>query len=391
MTGFTFPEHTWTILFYIGVTLFVFLNRKRFEIHGKIVALYRTQWGVRLMERVAARYPEAVKLLGYIGAGVGFVAMAVIVFFLLQGLYNLFFVEDALPVVSPVLPGIPVPGGIHIPLVQGVLSIFIVAVIHEFAHGVVASAHKVKVKNAGPAIFGPFFAAFVEPDEKQLKKKSDIVQYSMFAAGSFSNILLALVVFALLFFAVAPLMTSLYPAQGVVFDEVEAPAVDANVATGVRYVSLNEHQLTNTGSLLQALRTLSPEEEVVLIDGQGMQQNVVLGQHPEDAARPYLGVRGVSTAFAGQETIGFGVFQWFFSLLTLLIGLSLGIGLANLLPFGPLDGGRMFLLAMQQLYGEERGKTIWTVVSFSVLFLVLILLWPVFSSVFSGLIGLVSP
>ena len=107
---FTFPEHTWTVVFYVGIILFVFLNRKHFEIHGKIIALYRTKKGVRLMERIAERHTESVKLLGYIGVGAGFIGMGVIIFFLLQGLYNLFFVPNSLPTLSPVLPGVPVPG-----------------------------------------------------------------------------------------------------------------------------------------------------------------------------------------------------------------------------------------------------------------------------------------
>ena len=386
-----FPEHTWTVVFYLSVILFVFFNRKRFEIHGKIVALYRMKKGVRLMERIGRRHANLVILLGYIGTGVGFVAMGAIVVLLLKGLYDFFFITDALPTLSPVLPGVPVPGGIFIPLVQGMLAIFIVAVVHEFSHGVVAAAHKVKIKNAGPAIFGPFFGAFVEPDEKQLKKTKDIVQYSMFAAGSFSNMLLAGVFFILLFFALSPLIQGLYPANGVMFGEVESPANVSGVEAGVRYVEANGVTLNNAPSLITLLQSSSPNDTLLLIDEYAQERTITLGAHPNDATRGYIGVRGVETSFEGKNTVGFTVLHWLFRLFSLIVGLSLGIGLANLLPVGPLDGGRMFLLAMQQLYGTEKGQKIWAGMSFGILILILVLLWPILSAVGSSLLGIVTP
>ena len=385
-----FQEHSLTIAFYIFIILFVFFNRKHFDIHGKIIALYRTQKGVRWMERLAARYTELVKLLGYIGVGLGFTAMLVMIGLLLQGVYNLFFVENALPTLSPVLPGIPVPGGIHIPLVQGLLAIFIVAVIHEFSHGVVAFAHKVKVKSAGPAIFGPFFAAFVEPDEKQLKEKDDIVQYSMFAAGSFSNMLLALFFFVILIVVISPLTLFFYPADGVVFENVETPAIDFGVESNITYTTFNDVPIKDDSHFIALLGNVSINETIVLIDETGQERTVSLGEHPDIAGRAYLGVRGVDTSFTNQESIGFIVLNWIFRLFSLIVGLSLGIGLANLLPVGPLDGGRMFLLASERIFGEKKGKKIWAAMSFFILAVVLVLLSPIFSAIFSPLLSFLS-
>ena len=201
--------------------------------------------------------------------------------------------------------------------------------IHEFAHGVVASAHKVKVKNAGPAIFGPFFAAFVEPDEKQLAKKQDVVQYSMLAAGSFSNMLLALIVSAVLFLVLTPLIGSLYPTNGVLFEEIENPALQGDVEADVRYVAINNVDIVDASGFVTSLQTFSPGDMVVLTDADNQSRSVLLGQHPDDSSRAYLGVRGVSNSFTHQDSIGFTIFNWTFRLLSLIVGLSLGIGLAK--------------------------------------------------------------
>jgi len=146
------PKHAWTALFYLVVFTLVFLNRKRFDRQFKIVFLLRTKWGLRLMDSIADKYRELVKLLGLIGVGVGFAGMAVMAGFLFKGVYDLIFVPGAPPVISPVIPGVPIPGGLFIPLWQGLLAIFIVAVVHEFAHGVVARAHHIPGKSSGLAI-----------------------------------------------------------------------------------------------------------------------------------------------------------------------------------------------------------------------------------------------
>ena len=43
----------------------------------------------------------------------------------------------------------------------------------------------------------------------------------------------------------------------------------------------------------------------------------------------------------------------------ILFVLNLGIGLFNLVPIGPLDGGRMLQLACHKLFDREKGNKIW--------------------------------
>jgi membrane-associated protease RseP (regulator of RpoE activity) len=66
--------------------------------------------------------------------------------------------------------------------------------------------------------------------------------------------------------------------------------------------------------------------------------------------------------------------------------LSVGIGMANLLPVGPLDGGRMFNLAMQKIRGPKKGLKTWTVVSLFFFLLILFLLTPIFKASLEALV-----
>ena len=100
-----------------------------------------------------------------------------------------------------------------------IISIFILATIHEFAHGVVSKLHNVKVKSSGIgflSILVPIIPlAFVEPDEKALIKKSSKKQLAVFAAGPLANILFAFIVLGFSLLITNPIASHLIDYDGV--------------------------------------------------------------------------------------------------------------------------------------------------------------------------------
>ncbi|MBI2142705.1 site-2 protease family protein [Candidatus Woesearchaeota archaeon] len=298
------------------------------------------------MDRLAAKHSELVKLIGYIGIGIGYAGIFIITYFLIYGLYQLFFVPNAPATISPVLPGVKIPGtSFFIPFWQGIIAIFIVAVVHEFGHGLVARAHRVEIKSTGPFVMGPFFGAFVEPDEDSLKRKSDVAQYSIFAAGPFFNLLLAIALVALMKIALVPLMTALFEPNGVAFSSFaeNSPAASSGLETGIVYDGINGKRVKSSDDLLAALKTTKPGDQVTLSSGQKSYATTA-ASHPEDSTRAYLGVVGVKNRYRNDQTAFFKSYEWLLGLIIMTYILSLGIGLANLLPIGPIDGGRIPLL-----------------------------------------------
>jgi membrane-associated protease RseP (regulator of RpoE activity) len=93
----------------------------------------------------------------------------------------------------------------------------IIAITHEFAHGIFAAYHKIKVKKTGfgffPYFLPVFLAAFVELDEERMQKEKIFKQLSILSAGTFANVLTAIISFALMagFFILA------FSPSGVVF------------------------------------------------------------------------------------------------------------------------------------------------------------------------------
>jgi len=381
-----FTEYGFTLLFYVVLIAVIYWQRKRFEWQGKFlgisfVGLLKTKVGLKLMDRLG-KHEKFFKFLGYTGILIGFLGMIFIIYQLVYGLYTFFMIPGAPPVVSPVFPGAKIPGlGIKVPLIIGWLALFIVIVVHEFSHGVVARAHKMKVKSSGLMVFGPIGGAFVEPDEKQLTKSKKSAQLSVFAAGPFSNILLAILAQVIILFLLFPLVTGFIANNGVVFKEVQQGygAYDAGVQAGVVYDSLNNISFNNNKEFFSTIDSLNltPGENVTLTSLQGDSYNILLSENPQNTSKGYLGVilgnNIRKTSFLGN--IFYKTLLFFVELFTWVFLLSLGIGLANLLPLGPVDGGRMLLIALESFFEEKRAKLIWAKISILVVLVLVVLLF----------------
>jgi membrane-associated protease RseP (regulator of RpoE activity) len=374
-------DYKWVFLFYGAIILLVYLFRDKFEWHG-IVGLYKTKVGLKLMESWGKKYQGLVHVLGYIGAGVGFLGMFLIVGFLIHGVWALIFQPDAPAVVSPVIPGVPIPGAaIQVPLITGWLALFIVIVIHEFSHGVVSRAHNVPVKSSGLLVFGFIGGAFVEPDEKKLAKQHESVHYSLFAAGPFSNIvtgILFLLIATFLFPAITDHMTT---PTGVSLEKVteSSPAWNASLRPGMLITSVNNAPITDRDGLLEQLDSVKVGEAVIIGTKSG-QYVVQTGQNPAlpKDKKGYLGVfiksqrDPKSTGAVFSATLA--VTNWLKEFFYWLYVLSLGIGLANLLPLGPVDGGQMLRTASQGIAGKARGDWWWKKISMVTLLVIIVLL-----------------
>jgi membrane-associated protease RseP (regulator of RpoE activity) len=116
----------------------------------------------------------------------GFIFVSLIIsgFLIFQ---TLFKGEKPTPGVMPVIPGY------NIPLLSGILVLFIVLSVHEFAHGVISISKKVRVKSTGLLLVGVLpIGAFVENDEKKMEKIKKEWQNQILIAGITANFLLSL-------------------------------------------------------------------------------------------------------------------------------------------------------------------------------------------------------
>ncbi|MFC1752909.1 site-2 protease family protein [Thermoproteota archaeon] len=383
-----FILNKWVLLFYGVIILLLILNRKKFDVHGKIVALYRTKIGLKAMESISSKYKEIIRLLGYTGVGVGIVGLVFIFVILLHNMWKLFTQPSAQSGVSLVIPGVHIPGAILTPpLIIGWIALFIVIVVHEFSHGVVARTHGIKIKSSGLAFFGPLMGAFVEPEEKNLRKKQDIAQYSVFAAGPFANILLGIIVLALGSWIIVPLIGLATAPIGFSVENIQEgyPGEMAGLESGVIIKGINGVPTKEYNDFAQQLNFVRVNEAILLNTDQG-NYSITTTTHPDypDLPRGYIGISGFKNEIRLKtenllNKIWLNILAWVKELFVWVYILSLGIGLANLLPLGPVDGGRIALVAFTRIKGKERGMTWWKKLSVFTLFLLLLnIFWPLF-------------
>ena len=381
------------LVFVILIFLFYLRHKKRFEIQSGVFALYRTKWGLSWMDLVAKKHPRFLKLLTFLGVLVGFVGMIAMTAILVKATLELLFVPEAPPALAPVLPGIKIaPGLPTLSFLHWIISLIIIAIIHEFSHGVVARLFNIKIKSSGFAFLGPIPAAFVEPDEKQMEKKSRKVQLGVLAAGSFSNILLGMMVIGIAI-TLSPFTNGLLESNGVFIVNLEegGPLNLSGVSVGENILKINELDVGTVSELSGILTDANPGDEIVLETDKGV-YNVLLGENEEKA---YLGasLSAAEISYTEQALDKYGrglldLISWFTQLLFWLWIINIGVGLFNLLPLGPIDGGRMLVVGLTYFMSKENATKVWKAVSFFLLFLLIINLLPWFIRLFNYLMTL---
>lgn len=372
------PDTIAAIVFAVLLGVFLLVKRKRLTLQRALfpiiyVVMYKSKWGVDWMEKIARKFPRLVRIFGDIGIVLGFLGMALITLELVWSSVKV-FIGGAAPGIAPVLP-VQADGIFFVPFSYWIISIFLLAIAHEFAHGMLSFAHRVPVKSSGFAflclILPVVPAAFVEPDEEVLNRKSKRAKLAVFAAGPMANMVFAL--FALgLFFSLSPLLSSAYSPVGVevvtVADGSRAALAGMNVGEIITHV--DGERVLNVKEMSSKLESYS-SGEVVSLKTRDSLFSVVLNESKTlgISARPYS---VPNSEFAGS----YGnwappVVKWFSGLLFWLFMLNLGIGLFNLLPLGPLDGGRMFQLVCLKV-SKKHGLRIWSFVSFTLAALIIV-------------------
>ena len=180
--------------------------------------LYRTQWGVRLIEKISDKYQKQLKLLKYVVIFVGFCLMGIMIYLFGYSLWQ-YIINSQItraikaPPIAPLIPYFPKLFGMEsffpqLYFIYFIIIISLVAFVHEFFHGIFMKLFKIRIKSTGIVFLGPILGAFVEQDDKQMIKKKNSEQMCILASGVFANLILCISCFIIMigffYFAYAP-------------------------------------------------------------------------------------------------------------------------------------------------------------------------------------------
>ncbi len=358
--------------FIVLLAIVVYIERKKLILQKVLfpflyIFMYRTKIGLKAMDRLAKKFPRLLKYAGYSFIWLGYAGMVFISYKLVENLYLMFVSEKAVPGVGILQPfSQNLPGTIYVPFFYFIISLFVVVVIHEFSHGVLARVHKLKVTSSGVGVIGiiaPVIPiAFVEPDEKEMRKRPAKQQLSVIAAGPLSNIVLGFLIIGLFMVIATPIDAAVLDHTGVsvhgIVEDGVYPVQESGLTKGEIITEMDGQSVMRVKEFSAVMAEKKPGETINIVTNRTA-YDIELGIHPTNSSAPYLGVfvadkTKIKESFKEQygEFVPAAI-MWSMGLLFWLYLINLGIGFFNLLPVAICDGGRMFQIALLKIFGKK--------------------------------------
>ena len=359
------------LIFFAILGVLIYRDRKKIDFKY-ILFMRRTKRFSKLLDDIAKKSILFWKIIGTI-------AFIFCIIFMVYGTWNMIYLarlafegfieEPALAIALPIPSQNTVvgPGFIGIPFWFWIIAVSIILIPHEAMHGIIARSEKIKLKDVGLMLLAIFPGAFVEPDEKQMKKSKLMTKLRIFSAGSFTNIglglAIAFLVQALLW---APnvsgvLITSVNETSianqiglqpGMIIEKIgnnEATMPFFDYALVVLTTSnSNSDQITEqmSGTIIFNQFTNQRMNETVPLVVNGKSYGINFTEpvytdledfmHDFPHAEKLQAAIGITTR---ANTKDIGLFYVVFPLLGMIVSLSILVGLFNILPIFPLDGG----------------------------------------------------
>jgi len=362
----------WVVILVVAKSLK--LEKHGFELKAYSLTYKNTQVQ-SVLSRILTRTRRGIRVFADVSVVAGFLMMGFAFWFLLNNLSNFFVEPTEFAELTVLIPGVTLTSGPAI--AYFLLSIPIVLIIHEGAHGIVASLEKIKIKTGGFAVFIALFAGFVEPDEEEFDKAKKISKLRVIGAGATSNVIFAFALGALLL--TNPIFALILPEP---FVEWFYDAPDGVLIISIIPDSGAEKAGLQSGDLITAINgvviitpldfqkvDLKPGETVTVTvqrNGQQLQLPVEIMPSPDDPNRGLVGIMR-DNALSYKPVYNF--IEWDPQVSMFLLWLwmiSFFIGIINMLPLPILDGGKFIYTIIENKASEQKINGImWAIYAFT--------------------------
>lgn len=319
------------------------LSSLGFEIKFPIM-MWKTKRFIGFIDKIANIAPKFWKWYMDVGIFISIGGMIVMAYLLISSLPTAIETSS----VSLIVPGVEIPGSpIFIPLTYGIFALATVIIVHEFGHGILARVEKINIKSMGLLLAAILPGAFVEPDEDELKESKRTSRLRVYAAGSVSNLSLSVIALVAVF-----LISSFFIPGAFYDDGIEiARTVEGSPASMVLYEglvihSINGIKVNSINDYATVVNTLKPNQKINVSTDKGV-HSFNTTKNPNNESRGYMGIQASKHYGIIEETASIWGNQlpyiWVIILEALqwIYLLNIAVGLFNLLPMKPLDGGHI--------------------------------------------------
>ena len=349
----------WVVI--LGIAKALKLEKHGFKITPYSLTYKNTQVQTAL-SKMLTRTKRGIRVFADVSVVAGFLMMGFAFWFLLNNLSNFFVEPTEFAELTVLIPGVTLTSVSAISYF--LLSIPIVLVIHEGAHGIVATLEKIKIKTGGFAIFIALFAGFVEPDEKEFDDARKISKLRVIGAGATSNVIFAFALGAILL--TNPLFALILPEPFLewFYDAPDGVGIISIIeGSGAEKAGLQKNDVI-TGIDGIAIITpvdfqkadLKPGDTVTVTvqrGGQLLQLPVEIMPSPDD---PDKGLVGIMRDSAFYKPV-YNFIEWDPQVSMFLLWLwmiSFFIGIINMLPLPILDGGKFIYTIIEKKASERK-------------------------------------
>ncbi len=381
----------WLIVFTIAKA--AKLDKRGFEIKPYSLT-YKNQNVQLLLTRLLGRTERATRIFSNTSVVLGFIMMGAAFWYLISNLSNFFVKPESFAEMTVLIPGVTIQSSTNI--AYFLLAVPIVLVMHEGAHGIVATLEKIKIKTGGFAVFIALFAGFVEPDEEEFARARKISRLRVIGAGATSNVIFSFVIAGLLLFN--PSFALIMPdgIRNVLYNEpLGVPVISVEPGSGAEKAGLQKDDIiTAINGIHIALPqdfakvNLKPGDTATVTvtrSGQTLQIPVTITPSKDNPQKGMLGI--MRAALPSYQPVVPYYIHWspeVFMFLLWLWMLSFFIGIFNMLPLPILDGGKFIHSIIEKKISERALKG--TMLSLYVITFVLFGLNIALSAVKSGFI-----
>lgn len=382
-----------SFLVFVAVCLVLIIrNRKNLEVKG-IFILFKTKFLLHLIERVS-KYRRLIHILLWPTVILGFIGLVFTSGLLIKHTIDIFLGKTLVGGVAPVLP-FKIPGikVITPPFFFWIVSIAVLVIVHEVAHGVVAKYFKLRLKSAGVGLFALILPlAYVEPEEEDIQKAKLRKQLGVFAAGSFSNFLfgfLFLGLFSLTLFGFGAVADNYFTPNGALVGGVvnDSGAFKANLTAGDVITYVDGKQILGANEYLGHMKGVEIGDAVKIKTALGKEVEIVTQEN--EIGRASVGIYPLSNSYVmdTKTDIISAIFTFIARLFYWLYLFNLGVGAANLLPLPITDGGLMVKAVLGAISKKWKGLSMpltftYLIISFGMLAVLIINIFPGIVKVF---------
>jgi Zn-dependent protease len=226
----------WFVFYFAAVLLKT--EKYGLEVHP-FYALYKSTRLNTFLYRIGSWNPTVWRVFGNIGVASFFGQVGFLSYLLFQNLYRFIYVPQKASPVMPLIPGVTITLS---SLPWFLAAAGVVILFHELGHGVLCVAEGVPVKSSAILLAVLTFGGAVESDEEAMEKAGMMSKMRIFAAGSFINLIMGLLITAIFFLT----RIQLLPSIGVFLQWIYFLAINLALANMLPIYPLDGGQMLKT-------------------------------------------------------------------------------------------------------------------------------------------------